>query len=136
MEKFFIIKTLILPKFTFLASSCVVAKMYIKEIESCFHRFIWKGIPDKIKRLTLIGDYEKGGGGLNMVDINSYFKSLKVSWVKRLLSSKTSNWKVIARKYLDKFGKNWLIFIMNIDNGKSIENFNDIPEFYKEIINC
>ena len=25
---------------------------------------------------------------------------------------------------------------MNIDNGKSIENFNDIPEFYKEMINC
>jgi hypothetical protein len=25
---------------------------------------------------------------------------------------------------------------MNIDNGKSIENCNDIPEFYKEIINC
>ena len=24
---------------------------------------------------------------------------------------------------------------MNMDNGKSIENFNDIPEFYKEIIN-
>ena len=23
-----------------------------------------------------------------------------------------------------------------MDNGKSIENFNDIPEFYKEIINC
>ena len=95
MGKILIIKILILAKFTFLASSCVVAKMYIKEIESCFHRFIWKGIPDKIKRLTLIGDYEKGGG-LNMVDINSYFKSLKVSRVKRLLSSKTSNWKVIA----------------------------------------
>jgi uncharacterized protein YcgL (UPF0745 family) len=45
-----------------------------------------------------------------------------VSWVKRLLSSKTSNWKVIPRKYLDKFGKNWLIFKMNMDNGKSIEN--------------
>jgi hypothetical protein len=49
--------------------------MYIKEIESCFNRFIWNGKPDKIKRLTLIGDYEKGGG-VNMVDINSYFKSL------------------------------------------------------------
>ena len=48
----------------------------------------------------------------------------------------TSNWKVIPRKYFDKFGKKWLIFKMNIDNGKSIENFNDIPEFYKEIINC
>ena len=42
-------------------------------------------------------------GGLNMVDTNSYFKSLKVSWVKRLLSSKTSNRKFIPRKYLDKF---------------------------------
>ena len=114
MGKILIIKTLILPKFTFLASSCVVPKMYIKEIESCFYRFIWNGKPDKIKRLTLIGDYEKGG--LNMVDINSYFKSLKVSWVKRLLSSETSNWKVILKKYLDKFGKNWLIFKMNIDN--------------------
>ena len=62
-----------------------------------------------------------------MVDINCYFKSLKVSWVKRLLSSETSNWKVIPRRYLDKFGK-------NIDNGNSIDNFNDIPEFYKEII--
>ena len=57
----FIIKTLILPKFTFLVSSCVVPKMYIKEVESCFYRFIWEGKPDKIKRLTLIGDYEKGG---------------------------------------------------------------------------
>ena len=71
-----------------------------------------------------------------MVDINSYLESLKVSCVKRLLSSKTSNWKVIPRKYLDKFGKNWLIVIMNIDKDKSIEHFNDIPEFYKEIINC
>ena len=48
-----------------------------------------------------------------MVDINRYFKSLKVSWVKRLLSSKTSNWKVIPRKYLDKFGKNWLILMIS-----------------------
>jgi hypothetical protein len=134
MGKILIIKTLILPKFTFLASSCVIPKTYIKEIESCFYRFIWKGKPDKVKRLTLIGDYEKGG--LNMVDINTYFKSLKVSWIKRLPSSETSNWKVIPRKYLDTFGKNWLIFKMNIDNGKLIENFNDIPVFYKEIINC
>ena len=33
-------------------------------------------------------------------------------------------------------GKNWPIFKMNIDNVKSINKFNDIPEFYKEIINC
>jgi hypothetical protein len=63
MGKILIIETLILPKFTFLASSCVIPKTYITEIESCFFRFIWKGKgkPNKVKRLTLIGDYEKGG---------------------------------------------------------------------------
>jgi hypothetical protein len=55
------------------------------------------------------------------VSTSKYLKSLKVSWVERLLSSKTSNWKVIPRKYLHKFGKKWLIFKMNIDNGKSIK---------------
>ena len=55
--------SLILPKCTSLASSCVIPKTYITEIESCFFRFIWKGKgkPNKVKRLTLIGDYEKGG---------------------------------------------------------------------------
>jgi len=44
-----------------------------------------------------------------MVDMNSYFKSLKVSWIKRLLSSETSKWKAIPRKYLDKFGEKKLV---------------------------
>ena len=60
MGEILIIKTSVLPKFTFLASSCVVPKTYIKEIESCFYSFIWNVKPDKVKRLTLIGDYEKG----------------------------------------------------------------------------
>jgi hypothetical protein len=72
------------------------------------YSFIWNGKPDKVKRLTLLGDYEKGG--LNMVDINSYFKSLKGSWGKRLQSSEISNWKVILRNYLDKFGETIINF--------------------------
>ena len=85
MGKILIIKTLIPPKFTFLASSCVVPKMYINEIESCFFRFIWKGKPDKIKRLTLIGDYEKkGGGGFEYVILNRS----KCHWSKDCLVQK------------------------------------------------
>jgi hypothetical protein len=61
---------------------------------------------------TLIGDFEKGG--LKMIDIESYFISLKASWVSRLADSKFSNWKLIPLKYLNVFGKIWLIFKMNI----------------------
>ena len=37
---------------------------------------------DKVKRSTLIGDFEKSG--LKMIDIESYFIFLKASWVSRL----------------------------------------------------
>ena len=45
-----------------------------------------------------------------MVDIDSYLKSLKTSWVSRLTNNSLANWKVIAMKYFNKLGKNWLVF--------------------------
>jgi hypothetical protein len=80
----------------------------------------------------LIGDFEKGG--LKMIDIESYFISLKASWVSRLADSKFSNWKLIPLKYLNVFGKIWLIFKMNIDVKKREQFLNNIPEFYKNVL--
>jgi hypothetical protein len=82
LGKVLIIKALIMPIFTFIVSSCVIPEKYKKEIESKCFKFIWNGKPDKVKRNTLIGDIEKGG--LKMIDIESYFISLKASWVSRL----------------------------------------------------
>lgn len=101
--KILIIKSLILPKLTFLASSSSVPHKYKKEIESCCFKFIWKGKQDKVKRSTITNMYEKGG--LNMIDFDSYFQSLKASWVKRLINGKFANWKIIPAKYFRKFGK-------------------------------
>jgi hypothetical protein len=54
---------------------------YRKEIESKCFKFIWDGKPDKDKRNTMIGNFEMGG--LNMIDIGSYFASLRALWVSR-----------------------------------------------------
>ena len=70
-------KIIYLDKFTFIASYCTVPERYTKEIESCCFTSIWKGKYDQINRSVLINTYEKWG--LNMVDIDSYFKSLKTS---------------------------------------------------------
>ena len=88
-----------------------------KELESKCFKYICNGKPDKVKRNTLIGDFEKGG--LKIIDIDSYVISLKASWVSRLADSKFSNWKLIPLKYLNVFGKLWLIFKMNIDVKKT-----------------
>jgi hypothetical protein len=132
--KILIIKSLILPKFTFIASSCTVPERYTKEIESCCFKFIWKGKPDKIKRSVLINTYEKGG--LNMVGIDSYFKSLKTSWVSRLTNNNLANWKVIPMRYFNKLGKHWLVFNMNIDDINNLPKINNLPAFYRDIIMC
>ena len=47
--------------------------------------FIWDGKPDKIKRSTLIQNYEKGG--IKMINIENFIMSLKVTWIKKILDS-------------------------------------------------
>lgn len=42
--------------------------------------FIWDGKPDKIRRDILIQNYNKGG--FNMIDIEIFIWSLKISWIK------------------------------------------------------
>ena len=76
LGKIMIIKALVIPIFTFVASACVVPDKYRKEIESKCFKFIWDGKPNKVKRNTMIGNFEMGG--LNMIDIGSYFASLRV----------------------------------------------------------
>jgi hypothetical protein len=54
-----IIKALVIPIFTFVVSACV--DKYRKENESKCFKFIWDGKPDKVKRNTMIGNFEMGG---------------------------------------------------------------------------
>jgi len=54
----------------------------LKTLERILYEFIWNGKADRIKRTTLIGDLDLGG--INMIDIGSLNKALKISWVKRL----------------------------------------------------
>ena len=132
LGKIMIIKALVIPIFTFVASACVVPDKYRKGIESKCFKFIWDGKPDKVKRNTMIGNFEMGG--LNMIDIGSYFASLRASWVSRFVSGEMDNWKLIPYKYFRQFGKNWLIFSMNIEYKKIKDYLRYISDFYKEIL--
>jgi hypothetical protein len=69
-----------------------------------------------------------------MIDIQSYFMSLKASWVSRLVSNRLVNWKVIPCKYFAKLGKKWLVFSQNLDNITVNKYTKQIPEFYGEVL--
>ena len=48
-----------------------------------FTIFLWNDKGDKIKRNVMINDYPEGG--LKMIDIDSFNKSLKAIWIKKYL---------------------------------------------------
>ena len=127
-----IIKSLIVPIFTYVASACVVPEKYRKEIDSKCFKFIWNNKPDKVERNTVEG--KLGNGGLKIIDIQSYFMSLKASWVSRLVSNRLVYWKVIPCKYFAKLGKKWLVFSQNLDNITVNKYAKQIPEFYGEVL--
>jgi len=59
----------------------------IKEVNKLLYTFLWNEKGDKIKRDIMdimINDYSNGG--LKMIDIQSFNKSLKATWIKK-------NWK-------------------------------------------
>jgi len=98
LGKITVIKTLVLPIITHLLTSLPdPSTNIIKEIESMFFNFIWNKRRDKIKRDILIQNYEDGG--LKMVNVKKYITSLKVSWIRRLLFSKSS-WTTLINKNL------------------------------------
>lgn len=68
-----------------------------------------------------------------MIDIQSYFKSLKASWVNRLVTGKFCYWKLIPMKYFSHFGDNWLIFKTSNGEIKYNNKLKKLPEFYRDV---
>ena len=89
---------LALPKITYSATNSCIPDFALKNINTIFFNFIWGG-PDKIKRLMLINEIENGG--LNMVDLQTYFESIEASWINRFLNRQDDSWAIFMNSYLN-----------------------------------
>ena len=132
--KIVVVKSLILPNLTYLASNTIISKDNIQRFKTLIYNFIWKSKRDKIKRTTLSKDYSEGG--LRMIDIDLYIKSIQTRWIIKLQENKCDNWTVIPRFYLNKFGKNLLLFKMNLNNVRDLDTatFGSMSEFYQQLV--
>ena len=93
--KICILKTFIIPRLTTLFMTIPrPSPRTIKSLNKLFYSFIWDYKPDKISRAKLTQGYPKGG--LKMTDVDAFITSLKISWIKRLLSNDTPVWKTLG----------------------------------------
>jgi exonuclease III len=89
--KITVIKSLVLPIITHILSSLPDPHpSIVKEIEDMFFLFVWNKNRGKVKKQTLKKEIKEGG--LNMIDVNTYIKSLKLSWMKRYIFG-SGSWK-------------------------------------------
>ena len=103
--KITVIKTLVISKIVhiFLALPSPSEKIFVK-IEKMLFEFLWDGKPDKIKRSFAKNNIEKGG--LGMIDIRLFEKSLKLTWIRRYLNS-DPKWKLIITTIYPKMNSIW-----------------------------
>ena len=86
---------------------------YFNLINKSMFDFLWDNKPDKINRKTIIQNYENGG--LKMIDLNLFIKSIKAGWVKRIINDKNKgDWKFIYLRQLEKVGGQF-VFECNIN---------------------
>jgi hypothetical protein len=100
-----------------------------------FTKFIWSRA-ECVKRKTTISDYKMGG--IKMFHVKSFFESLKLSWIKKLVDDDVAVWKNIALYHVRKIGLNTNVFqcncsikTMNID---CVNIIAILPTFYSSLL--
>ena len=79
LGKIVVIKSILLPKLTYLFQSFSVPKHILKNINTMLFTFLWDGKSAKTKRSLLINQLKNGG--LNMIDIESFCNTLKIKLI-------------------------------------------------------
>ena len=91
LGKIAILKSLAFSMITYQCCSLDVPDSFMNNINDIAYKFLWSGKKDKIKRLTMIANYNNGG--LKMLDLKSFIIAQRIMWIKRLARSTRASWK-------------------------------------------
>ena len=103
-----IIKTFAMPKCVFRASQIPLTRDIIKEINAVLFNFVWNSGKDKIKRSTLISDYNNGGLRFSAT-CNNIRQNSKNHVHEEIRGWIQVNVKVFFDNYLSDFGGSFLL---------------------------
>ena len=130
--KITVLKSLVASQLVYVLSPLQTNEKVIKEVNKLFYSFLWNGKGDKIKRDIIVNDYPNGG--LKMIDIQVFSKSLKCTWIKKYLDEENQGkWKYFFDLELQRHGGS-LALISNLNKKDTIENLRIKNCFIKETL--
>ena len=121
-----VLNSLALTPLIYAASTIHVPERVVQEVKSIVVDFLWGGKTSKIAYNVLIQEIRRGG--LKLVDFESKVKSLKASWVNRLLHEGEGRWKAASKYFLNIAD---IVLFFKYNNHKLD---NSTPLFYTEIM--
>ena len=122
-------KTIGVSQLIYTASMLTVPENVIQKTQAELFAFLWRNKKDKIKRKVIYQPLVDGE--LNFINFRTMSKSLRLSWIGRLLDGSDANWKAIPNYYFNRHGG--LTFLLNCNyDTKCIDS--SLPLFYKEIL--
>ena len=128
--KITIIKTFTLSNFIHLLTTLPSpSKQFIKNVNELFFSFVWSNKPDKVKRIYITQDYQDGG--LRMVNIENFITSLKIAWIKKLLTNCDAEYISLFEKTLSPLSK---FFMLGSDWAKYLVQ-KTTNMFWKDVLN-
>ena len=132
LGKITVIKSLAASQLVYLLAPLHSNHHALKDINDMFYHFLWNGKGDKIKRKVMINEPKKGG--LKMIDICSFNKSLKITWVKKYLdTTNNGKWKLLFDMELNKYGcQSFFRYNLNVSDTKKMFKVSD--PFLEEIL--
>jgi exonuclease III len=127
-----IIKSLAISQLTLPASTLPVPDGIIIKINKILHKFIW-GSNDKVKRIKIIKNVDKGG--LGMIDVESYFHAIKAKWIHRITMANPDeqSWVQIPKNIFRELELCSETLLFNFDKTVNFDMINNLPQFYKEV---
>ena len=94
LGKITVIKTFLLAKLNHLFLTLPnPGKAFIGELNDLFHKFIWSNKPDKINRKTIT--LKNRSGGLNMINLELFQRSLKTNWLRKIVQEENTPWRTL-----------------------------------------
>ena len=124
-----VINSLVIPKLIYNFSVLTTPVVVIESLNKLIFDYIW-GKNHKVRRATIIGDYENGG--LKIVDLESKINAIKTSFIPKFFENNSLS--QILKHYLSELGFDLQNLLkMNFKSAKSFEIIQKLPYFYQEI---
>ena len=125
-----VLKSLVMPKLVYYMTVLNVPNTIVKKLDSMFFNFLL-GKTHKVPKATVIGN--QLNGGLEIQDIKSKIKALKVSWIPKILNKENKLFDVL-QMILRPLGIDInQLLKMNFRTKNGLDILSRIPKFHQDI---